>query len=100
MIKCNNSVTFVASVTQLRKIEMNIGNFCRAQILAGKTNAEILNLVAIQFPTAKTTAACIAWYKSDMRKHGLLEKKQVESKKMTVEERKAWLLAELAKIEA
>lgn len=81
-----------------RKIEMNIGNFARAQILLGKNNAEILNLIKIQFPEAKTTAACIAWYKSDMRKVGLLEKKQVESKKMTVEERKAWLLAELAKV--
>lgn len=74
---------------------MNIGNFCRAQILLGKKNAEILELVQIQFPAAKTTAACVAWYKSDMRKKGLLEKK-VSAKAMTREE----LLAQLAALDA
>ena len=74
---------------------MNIGNFCRAQILLGKTNTEILNLVQNQFPTAKTTPACIAWYKSDMRKKGMLEKK-TPAKLMTKEE----LLAALAQMEA
>lgn len=74
---------------------MNIGNFCRAQILLGKKNAEILELVQNQFPAAKTTAACIAWYKSDMRKKGMIEKKEA-TKAMTKEE----LLAALAKLEA
>lgn len=31
-------------------------------------NAEILKLVGEQFPEAKTTAACIAWYRSDLKK--------------------------------
>lgn len=80
---------------------MNIGSFARAQILLGKKNAEILELVQAQFPAAKTTAACIAWYKSDMRKKGLIEKK-VDSgmKKMTPDEYKAYLLAELEKLTA
>lgn len=64
---------------------MNIGNFCRAQILLGKKNAEILELVGNQFPEAKTTAACVAWYKSDMRKKGMIEKK-VATKAMTREQ--------------
>lgn len=73
---------------------MNIGNFCRAQILLGKKNAEILELVQKQFPEAKTTAACVAWYKSDMRKKGMIEKK-VTAKAMTKED----LLAALALLE-
>ena len=75
---------------------MNIGNFARAQILLGKTNQEVLALVQAQFPAAKTTAACIAWYKSDMRKLGLIEKNEVRSRKaMTKEE----LLQALAALE-
>lgn len=74
---------------------MNIGNFARAQILLGKTNSEILDLIRIQFPDGKTTAACVAWYKSDMRKKGMLEKK-VAQKAMTKEQ----LLQALADLEA
>ena len=74
---------------------MNIGNFCRAQILLGKKNAVILELVGIQFPEAKTTAACIAWYKSDMRNKGLIERK-VTAKALTRED----LLAALALLES
>ena len=78
---------------------MNIGNFARAQILLGKTNKEILELVQKQFPAAKTTPACVAWYKSDMRKHGLIEKKAALDKKLTIEEQRAALLAQLAALE-
>ena len=74
---------------------MNIGNFCRAQILLGKKNVEILELVQKQFPEAKTTAACIAWYKSDMRNKGMIERK-VTAKAMTKED----LLAALALLES
>lgn len=31
-------------------------------------NAEILELVGNEFPEAKTTSACIAWYRSDLKK--------------------------------
>ena len=74
---------------------MNIGNFCRAQILLGKKNVEILELVQKQFPEAKTTAVCIAWYKSDMRNKGMIERK-VTAKAMTKED----LLAALALLES
>lgn len=51
-----------------------IGSVARAMIVAnpGKKNAEILALVKAEFPEAKTSEACIAWYKSDMKKSGKL----------------------------
>lgn len=53
---------------------MSIGKFVREVILANAeaTTQEILDQVQAQFPEAKTSPACIAWYKSDMRKKGLL----------------------------
>jgi hypothetical protein len=80
---------------------MNIGNFARALILANPTmtNQEILLKIKEKHENAKTTMACIAWYKSDMRKNGLLEKKE-SVKKMTPEEFKTHLLAQLAELES
>lgn len=43
-----------------------IGKFCKELIAEGKTNAEILAAVAEQFPTAKTTANCVAYYRAKM----------------------------------
>lgn len=55
------------------QVAMGIGQFCRHMMLnSSKTNPEILALVLKLYPDAKTTAACIAWYKSDLRKKGLL----------------------------
>jgi hypothetical protein len=52
---------------------MGIGQFCRFMMLKStKSNSEILELVLKLFPEAKTTPACIAWYKTDLRKKGLL----------------------------
>ena len=45
-----------------------IGKFCKEQILDGKTNAEILALIAEQFPTAKTTSNCVAYYRAKLVK--------------------------------
>lgn len=44
-----------------------IGAFCKGLITEGKTNAEILVAVAEQFPTAKTTANCVAYYRAKMK---------------------------------
>lgn len=44
-----------------------IGAFCKGLITEGKTNAEILEAVAAQFPTAKTTANCVAYYRAKMK---------------------------------
>jgi len=43
-----------------------IGAFCKGLIADGKTNAEILAAVAENFPTAKTTANCVAYYRAKM----------------------------------
>lgn len=45
-----------------------IGAFSKGLIAEGKTNAEILAAIAEQFPTAKTTANCIAYYRAKMAK--------------------------------
>jgi len=45
-----------------------IGKFCKELIVDGKTNAEILEAVAEQFPTAKTTANCVAYYRAKLAK--------------------------------
>ena len=45
-----------------------IGAFCKGLIAEGKTNVEILAAVAEQFPTAKTTANCVAYYRAKMAK--------------------------------
>jgi len=43
-----------------------IGAFCKGLIAGGKSNAEILAAVTAQFPTAKTTANCVAFYRAKM----------------------------------
>lgn len=55
------------------KVNMTIGSFVRNEILTSDlTNVEILDKVHKAFPSAKTTMACISWYKSDMRRKGLI----------------------------
>lgn len=53
---------------------MSIGKFVRTVVLENPSmkNEEILALVKKEFPDAKTTYACIAWYKSDMRKKNMI----------------------------
>lgn len=52
----------------------SIGSFARNLLLTtSKSNTEVLEAVKQEFPTGKTTMACIAWYKSDLRKKGELE---------------------------
>jgi hypothetical protein len=56
-----------------KPITMGIGQFVRHLLLkSNKTNAEVLDLVRTTFPDSKTTPGCIAWYRSDLRKKGLL----------------------------
>ena len=53
--------------------QMSIGKFCSNLILTTNlSNTEILNAVKEQYPEAKTSIACIAWYKSDLRKKKLI----------------------------
>ena len=44
-----------------------VGAFCKELITEGKTNAEILEAVAVQFPTAKTSKNCVAYYRAKMK---------------------------------
>lgn len=58
---------------------MSIGKFASNLILTTqKSNTEILAEVLKAFPEAKTTMACIAWYKSDLRKKGKIAKRGTE----------------------
>jgi hypothetical protein len=62
-----------APAEDVKPISMGIGQFVRWMLKnTSKTNAEILELTLKTFEGSKTTAACIAWYKTDMRKKGLL----------------------------
>lgn len=54
---------------------MNIGQFITWLILnTKKSNTEILEAVHEKFEGCKTTPACVAWYKTKLRKQGLIEK--------------------------
>ena len=61
---------------------MSIGEFVRKCVLENSDlkNQEILNKVLEKFPEAKTTIACIAWYKTDMRKKKLIGPRKLVSK--------------------
>src|SRR5262245_14597233 len=52
----------------------SIGNTARELINANPnlSNKDLLALVMAQHPDANTTVACIAWYKSDMKKKGII----------------------------
>ena len=68
------------------KAAMGIGQFVRYLLTkSNKSNAEVLELVLKTFEGAKTTAACIAWYKSDLRKKGVLPKGEGRSATKMVE---------------
>ena len=67
-------------------VTMGIGQFVRHAIKAGKLdNKEILEKVLTIFPGSKTTPACIAWYKTDMRKKGLLPANATRGKNVVIE---------------
>ena len=81
---------------------MNIGNFSRALLLKGLSNAQVLAAVKIQFADAKTTSGCIAWYKADLRKKGMIDKSAGggQAKAQTKEQLLAALDALVTKAEA
>ena len=70
---------------------MNIGQLCKYLILNSElSNTEILEIVKDKFPEAKTSPACIAWYKSDLRKSGMLGPRQSKNHiELSVEELEA-----------
>ena len=59
-----------------------IGKFIIEQILTTeKSNTEILNKVLKEFEGSKTTMACIAWYKSKLRKEGKIPARSIKTEK-------------------
>jgi len=82
---------------EVKPVSLGIGQFVRHLLKnSTKTNAEILELTLKTFEGSKTTAACIAWYKTDMRKKGLLTGGVQRGRAKTVE-LSAEQLAELVK---
>ena len=61
-------------VEEVKAKKVGIGSTIIEMILAQPelSNKEILEAVQKKFETAKTSYACIAWYKSDLRKKGLI----------------------------
>ena len=59
-------------MTGVTKINRNrgVGRVAREAIRAGMTNAEALEHVHETFPSARTTMACIQWYRHDLRSKG------------------------------
>ena len=45
-----------------------IGSFCMGLIKEGKSNAEIVSMVADEFPGANTKVASVAWYRSQIKR--------------------------------
>lgn len=49
-----------------------IGGFCERLLVEGKSNEDILKAVKKEYPSAKTSAASLAWYRSRLREEGKL----------------------------
>lgn len=85
---------------------MSIGQYVRELVLEGSLkNEEILTKVKERFPSAKTTYACIAWYKTDLRKKGLIagrvakSQDQIKDEITQLEKRLVELRAQVAETE-
>jgi len=46
----------------------SIGEVARKELQAGKTNAEVLEIVRKKFPGSSTSLASISWYRSKLRR--------------------------------
>jgi hypothetical protein len=74
---------------------MNIGQLITYLILnSEKSNTQILETIKSQFPECKTSMACVAWYKSKLRKEGKLDAAKSQKFSVTLSEEQ---LAELCK---
>lgn len=69
------------------KVRVSIGQTAIKLILDQPelTNQQVLEKVKELFPSAQTTMACIAWYKSKLRKEGKIGQR-VFAKKVKVEQ--------------
>jgi hypothetical protein len=77
------------------RVTVNIGQLITFLILnSTKSNKEILETIHSKFPGCKTSPACIAWYKTKLRKEGKLAAKEAGKFHVELSEEE---LAELAK---
>ena len=55
-----------------------VGEYSKNLIREGKTNAEVLEAVKAQFPAAKTTTGCIAYYRAAIKNPNLGKRAKVQ----------------------
>jgi hypothetical protein len=55
-------------------LNQGLGKIQEQMLLQGKTTKEILEFISTNFPAAKTSSACVAWYKAKLRREGKLPK--------------------------
>lgn len=53
-------------------MNIGVGDFIRECIISGLKNVDILKLVEEKYTNNNTTYACVAWYRNDMKKKGLI----------------------------
>ena len=72
MAKKQNTVVATPVVEEVKAPKVGIGSTIITLILENPelTNNEILAKVKAQFESAQTSYACIAWYKSKLRREG------------------------------
>ena len=72
MAKKQNTVVETPVVEEVKAPKVGIGSTIITLILENPelTNNEILAKVKAQFESAQTSYACIAWYKSKLRREG------------------------------
>ncbi len=63
-----------------------IGVFAKERILAGLTNAEVLAEVKANFPSAKTSSACIGYYRTKLVEAGKLTSSRRPGPKVEVKQ--------------
>ena len=79
------AVEVEAPAVEQAKVRITVGATAIKLILENPelSNAQVLEKVKEAFPSAQTTMACIAWYKSKLRKEGKIGqrvfKKKVEA---------------------
>jgi len=53
-------------------VNLGVGAFIRECIISDMKNVDILKLVEEKYINNNTTYACVAWYRNDMKKKGLI----------------------------
>lgn len=73
---------------------VNIGQLITFLILnSTKSNSEILEVIHAKFPGCKTSPACVAWYKTKLRKEGKLEGTRAQKNHVVLDEVELAVLA-------